>query len=169
MYFIHDKYHIVSYNIQCSNTNICHSLIFWEKIGSTFYIRKTSQRLKKKLSSFDSPPKEKLINVKSKYKYETMDQSLRSNVSYDYGYFQRDIAMSPLKTGLPSISTHMCPGSRWSFFCRMKYKHTHVEEADTTTGNKCKKSKLTNYCLIHCNGYLKSWCTSKPNWLCVLT
>lgn len=78
--------------------------------------------------------------------------------------------MLPVKTGLsPSTQTRLCPGSRRSFFCRMKYKSkSHVkEEADTTTGYAQKKRKTHNsdrkYCVIHCMGYLKSWASAKLN------
>ncbi|XP_076328728.1 basic helix-loop-helix ARNT-like protein cyc isoform X2 [Tachypleus tridentatus] len=98
-------------------------------------------KVKEQLSSSDLSPKERLIDAKT---------------------------MLPVKTDMPSGQSRLCPGSRRSFFCRMKCRSvpTVKEEADTTTGchrkRKCQSSDR-KYLVIHCTGYLKSWAPAKLN------
>ncbi|XP_013778517.1 protein cycle-like [Limulus polyphemus] len=98
-------------------------------------------KVKEQLSSSDLSPKERLIDAKT---------------------------MLPVKTDMPSGQSRLCPGSRRSFFCRMKCRSlaTVKEEADTTTGcHKKRKSQSSDrkYLVIHCTGYLKSWAPAKLN------
>ncbi|XP_022247565.1 protein cycle-like [Limulus polyphemus] len=98
-------------------------------------------KVKEQLSSSDLLPKERLIDAKT---------------------------MLPVKTDMPPGQSRLCPGSRRSFFCRMKCRSmpTVKEEADTTTGcHRKRKSQSSDrkYLVIHCTGYLKSWAPAKLN------
>lgn len=77
--------------------------------------------------------------------------------------------MLPVKhSDMPQGATHLCPGARRSFFCRMKCKNSIQvkEEHDTSSvssGNRRNKKQLTDkkFCVIQCTGYLKSWAPEK--------
>lgn len=77
--------------------------------------------------------------------------------------------MLPVKhSDMPQGATHLCPGARRSFFCRMKCKNSIQvkEEHDSTNasgGNRRNKKQLTDkkFCVIQCTGYLKSWAPEK--------
>ncbi|CAG2170219.1 unnamed protein product [Oppiella nova] len=65
----------------------------------------------------------------------------------------------------PTIES--CPGSRRSFFCRMKYKfHINRNDGKGIRGLANKKRQRINimndkYCDLYCMGYLKSWTTQE--------
>ncbi|CAG2180841.1 unnamed protein product, partial [Oppiella nova] len=76
----------------------------------------------------------------------------------------------------PTIES--CPGSRRSFFCRMKYKF-HINRNDGKgiqglANKKRQRINITNdkYCDLYCMGYLKSWTTQEgqpPSPTCAAT
>lgn len=80
--------------------------------------------------------------------------------------------MLPVKTDIPHGLSRLCPGSRRSFFCRMKCKNVSLvkEEVDASApqptskeGHKRKTKVNTDkkYCVVQCTGYLKSWAPAK--------
>ncbi|KAG8185448.1 hypothetical protein JTE90_022379 [Oedothorax gibbosus] len=90
-------------------------------------------KVKEQLSSSDLSPKERLIDAKT---------------------------MMPVKTDVPQAQVRLCPGSRRSFFCRMKCQvpSSVKEEGEPNNGmQRKKKSHDRRYSVIHCTGYLKSW------------
>src|SRR5882724_1534265 len=58
---------------------------------------------------------------------------------------------------------HLCPGSRRSFFCRMKYKfYLSKNDGKGINGLIKKKRRRINimndkYCDLYCMGYMKTW------------
>ncbi|CAK6443589.1 unnamed protein product [Pipistrellus nathusii] len=69
------------------------------------------------------------------------------------------------KTGLQvhsnfhSRRTHVCSGSRRSFFCRIKSCKVSVKEEHDGSPDTTKKDHR-KFCTVHCTGYLRSWPTS---------
>lgn len=79
--------------------------------------------------------------------------------------------MLPVKhSDVPQGATHLSPGARRSFFCRMKCKTaTQVKEendssssASGTCHRRSKKQQSDKkFCVVQCTGYLKSWAPAK--------
>lgn len=93
-------------------------------------------KVKEQLSSFDSAPRERLIDAKTGL---------------------------PVKTDITPGPTRLCSGARRSFFCRMKCNKPSVKVEDKDFSSNCSKKKADrkSFCTIHSSGYLKSWPPTK--------
>ncbi|XP_072128968.1 basic helix-loop-helix ARNT like 1a isoform X2 [Mobula birostris] len=93
-------------------------------------------KVKEQLSSFDSAPRERLIDAKTGL---------------------------PVKTDITPGPTRLCSGARRSFFCRMKCNRPSVKVEDKDFSSNCSKKKADrkSFCTIHSSGYLKSWPPTK--------
>ncbi|XP_059832172.1 basic helix-loop-helix ARNT-like protein 1 isoform X1 [Hypanus sabinus] len=93
-------------------------------------------KVKEQLSSFDSAPRERLIDAKTGL---------------------------PVKTDITPGPTRLCSGARRSFFCRMKCNRPSVKVEDKDFSSSCSKKKADrkSFCTIHSSGYLKSWPPTK--------
>ncbi|XP_069759385.1 basic helix-loop-helix ARNT-like protein 1 isoform X3 [Narcine bancroftii] len=93
-------------------------------------------KVKEQLSSFDSAPRERLIDAKTGL---------------------------PVKTDITPGPTRLCSGARRSFFCRMKCNRPSVKTEDKDFSSNCSKKKADrkSFCTIHSSGYLKSWPPTK--------
>ncbi|XP_078077423.1 basic helix-loop-helix ARNT-like protein 1 isoform X2 [Mustelus asterias] len=93
-------------------------------------------KVKEQLSSFDTAPRERLIDAKTGL---------------------------PVKTDISPGPSRLCSGARRSFFCRMKCNRPSVklEDKDFTSNCSKKKADRKSFCTIHSSGYLKSWPPTK--------
>uniref|UniRef100_UPI00398E8341 basic helix-loop-helix ARNT-like protein 1 isoform X1 n=1 Tax=Pristiophorus japonicus TaxID=55135 RepID=UPI00398E8341 len=93
-------------------------------------------KVKEQLSSFDSAPRERLIDAKTGL---------------------------PVKTDITPGPSRLCSGARRSFFCRMKCNRPSVKVEDKEFTSNCSKKKADrkSFCTIHSSGYLKSWPPTK--------
>ncbi|XP_037703293.1 aryl hydrocarbon receptor nuclear translocator-like protein 2 isoform X6 [Choloepus didactylus] len=89
-------------------------------------------KVKDQLSSSNISPREELIDAKS------MKAGLQVHSNFYTG------------------RTHVCSGSRRSFFCRIKSCKVSVKEEQEGLPNS-KKKDHRKFCTIHCTGYLRSW------------